>query len=84
MLEIEPSDVAELAGIKPGARLPDLNDIEAPLERLRGRYRWQLLVRGRNGAAVRRAARAGRDAIRRPARAAAVRVIVDVDPYNML
>jgi len=61
-----------------------LGPTPAPLERLRGRYRWQLLLRGRNGAAVRRAAQVGRDAVRRQARAAAVRVIVDVDPYNML
>ena len=35
MLEIEPSGVAELAGIKPGEALPDLAEIEATLERLR-------------------------------------------------
>ena len=35
MLEIEPSAVAELAGIKPGAELPALAEIEATLERLR-------------------------------------------------
>jgi chromosome segregation protein len=35
MLEIEPSAVAELAGIKPGDELPDLAEIEATLERLR-------------------------------------------------
>ena len=35
MLEIEPSAVAELAGIEPGKTLPDLADIEATLERLR-------------------------------------------------
>ncbi|MFQ5665913.1 MAG: primosomal protein N' [Candidatus Binatia bacterium] len=56
----------------------------APIERLRRRYRWQLLIRGRNGTAVRNTARAGRDAVRRQARGAAVRVLVDVDPYNML
>ncbi len=35
MLEIEPSGVAELAGIKPGDKLPELTEIEATLERLR-------------------------------------------------
>src|SRR6185437_12944611 len=35
MLEIEPTAVAELAGIEPGKVLPDLADIEATLERLR-------------------------------------------------
>ena len=61
-----------------------LGPTPAPIERLRRRYRWQLLVRGRNGAAIRRAARAGHDAVRRAARAAGVRVLVDVDPYGML
>ena len=61
-----------------------LGPTPSPLQRLRGRYRWQLLVRGSNGAAVRAAARAGRDAVRRAARAADVRVIVDVDPNSML
>ncbi len=35
MLEIEPSGVAELAGIKPDAPIPDMAEIEATLERLR-------------------------------------------------
>ena len=35
MLEIEPSGVADLAGIKPGEALPELPEIEATLERLR-------------------------------------------------
>jgi chromosome segregation protein len=35
MLEIEPSEVASLAGIAPGAPLPELAEVEAKLERLR-------------------------------------------------
>ncbi|MFN8627912.1 MAG: primosomal protein N' [Candidatus Binatia bacterium] len=61
-----------------------LGPAPAPLERLRRRFRWQLLVRGANGGAVRAAAAAGRVAVRRQARAVDVRVLVDVDPYNML
>jgi primosomal protein N' (replication factor Y) len=61
-----------------------LGPTPAPIERLRRRYRWQLLVRSRNGAAARRAARAAYDAVRRTARTADVRVLVDVDPYGML
>jgi len=61
-----------------------LGPTPAPIERLRRRYRWQLLVRGRNGAAVRRAARYAHDAVRRQARASGVRMLVDVDPYSML
>ena len=35
MLEIEPANVAEIAGLKAGAQLPELAEIEATLERLR-------------------------------------------------
>ena len=66
------------------AGLGILGPAAAPLERLRGRFRWQLLLRHRQGTAVRAAARAGRDAVRRAARAAGVRVVLDVDPYDML
>ena len=61
-----------------------LGPTPAPIERVRRRHRWQLLIRGRNGTALRNAARAGHDAVRRQARAADVRVLVDVDPYSML
>ncbi|HVO28134.1 MAG TPA: primosomal protein N' [Candidatus Margulisiibacteriota bacterium] len=61
-----------------------LGPTPAPIERLRRRHRWQLLIRGRASAAVRRAARSGRDAVHRQARTAGVRVLVDVDPYGML
>jgi primosomal protein N' (replication factor Y) (superfamily II helicase) len=61
-----------------------LGPAPAPLERLRGRHRWHLLVRGRNGASVRQAVHAAHATVRRQARAAAVRVLVDIDPYNML
>lgn len=56
----------------------------APLERLRRRYRWQLLLRSVSGAAVRRVARSARAATASAARAADVRVILDVDPQNLL
>lgn len=61
-----------------------LGPAPAPLERLRGRFRWQILVRGRNGAAVRQTARLGREALRRKAQAIGVRLLIDVDPYNMM
>jgi len=61
-----------------------LGPTPAPIERLRRRYRWQLLLRSRDGAAARAAARDGRTALRRHAKAAGVRVLIDVDPYSML
>jgi chromosome segregation protein len=35
MLEVEPAEVANLAGIEPGAALPDVAEVEANLDRLR-------------------------------------------------
>jgi len=61
-----------------------LGPTPAPIERLRGRFRWQLLLRGTDSTLVRAAARQARDAVRKQSRAGDVRVLVDVDPYNML
>jgi primosomal protein N' (replication factor Y) len=61
-----------------------LGPTPAPLERLRRRHRWHLLLRAQSSAAVRQAAARARHAVRRQARAAGVRLIVDVDPYNTL
>ncbi len=67
-----------------GSGVDVLGPTPAPIERLRRRHRWHLLARSRSGAAVRRAADQGCEAVRRQARAADVRVLVDVDPYSML
>jgi len=54
-----------------------------PLERLRGRYRWQCLLRGADVRALRTVARVARAAAG-TARRARVRITIDVDPYSML
>jgi len=61
-----------------------LGPAPAPLERLRQRHRRQILLRGRSGPALRRAAGEIVQAFHDNARRHAVRLIVDVDPYNML
>jgi primosomal protein N' (replication factor Y) len=61
-----------------------LGPTPAPLEKLRRRYRWQMLLRGSSAAAVHRAAAEARGAVRPLARRRNVRVLVDVDPYSML
>jgi primosomal protein N' (replication factor Y) len=53
----------------------------APLSKLRGWYRWQIVARGEDSAAVRDAVRNALAAWRRPP---GVRVAVDVDPVEML
>jgi primosomal protein N' (replication factor Y) (superfamily II helicase) len=76
--------VATEAQAHAGGETRVLGPTPAPIERLRRRYRWQLLLRGRRSGPLRRAAARARHAIRRDAKAADVRVIVDVDPYSML
>ena len=60
-----------------------LGPAPAPLTRLRGRYRWQILLRGKNGAALRRLAAESTVRDRR-GRASDIRLTVDVDPQNLL
>ena len=56
----------------------------APLEKVRRRYRWHILLRGRSGSELRHAAKAARAAVQTEARHHQIRVLVDVDPYDML
>jgi primosomal protein N' (replication factor Y) len=76
-------EIARLAGpAAAGPALELLGPAPAPLARLRGRHRAQLLVKGRERAAVRAVARAvARAAAALPR---AVRAQVDADPYDML
>jgi len=75
---------AEQARQAAGKTAEVLGPTPAPIERLRGRQRWHLLIRSRSSTAVRRVAAAARAATTRAARAGDVRVLVDVDPYAML
>jgi primosomal protein N' (replication factor Y) len=64
------------------ARSAVLGPAPAPIERVRGRYRWQVLVRAVAPAALRALARAAATQAR-AARGRDLRVIIDVDPYSM-
>jgi primosomal protein N' (replication factor Y) len=54
-----------------------------PLERVRGRWRWQVLLRSAEVRALRALAGAARSVLPGAPRAP-VRLIIDVDPYSML
>jgi primosomal protein N' (replication factor Y) len=60
-----------------------LGPATAPLEKLRGRYRWQILLKAREPRLLHNLARPLLDA-RGGVRDRAVRVTADVDPYGML
>jgi primosomal protein N' len=55
----------------------------APLELLRNRHRWQLIVKGADRSAVRALAWAGRTGLSDSA-LNGVRLAIDVDPIHML
>ncbi len=61
-----------------------LGPAPAPIERLRGRFRWQLLVKARSTGDLHGLLRPLAEATGRRARDAGVRLLVDVDPYGML
>jgi primosomal protein N' (replication factor Y) len=65
-------------------RFSVLGPAPAPLERLRRRYRRQILLRGRSGTAIRRAAATVLEQLRPSARARRVRLIADVDPQSTM
>jgi primosomal protein N' (replication factor Y) len=56
----------------------------APLERLRGRYRWQLVMSSTSTAALHHAVRGVQAAWRTSPEARTIRLVVDVDPVSML
>jgi len=58
-----------------------LGPAAAPIEKLRDRYRWQLLLRSKHSSRVLKLARAARDVL---PNSRAVRLHIDVDPYSML
>jgi primosomal protein N' (replication factor Y) (superfamily II helicase) len=61
-----------------------LGPAPAPIERLRGRYRWQILLKGRDAKALQSLLHPFLQAAERTGRGPAARLSVDVDPYGML
>ena len=70
-----------LRGEKPQAPLEILGPAPAPIARLRNRYRWQILLKGRSRPALLAMARRASALV---PRGRAFRIHVDVDPHNML
>ena len=55
-----------------------------PIEKVKGRYRFQVQIRATDGNLIRHAASEARDKVIESAKKRSVRVIVDVDPIDML
>jgi primosomal protein N' (replication factor Y) len=69
------------AGEKLSTQIEVLGPAPAPIEKLRNRYRWQLLIKGKQIPPLLRLVQQARDAFPHSRTA---RLHVDVDPYSML
>ncbi len=58
-----------------------LGPAPAPIEKLRGRYRWQMLLKGKTSRSLLEFASQSREIL---PRSRGIRLHIDVDPYNML
>jgi primosomal protein N' (replication factor Y) len=61
-----------------------LGPVAAPLPRLQKKYRWHILLKGLKPGPLHSMARALMDRVERPVSKTGVKVIVDVDPVDML
>ena len=61
-----------------------LGPVAAPLPRLQKQYRWHILLKGLSPGPLHGLARALMDRVERPISKAGVKVVVDVDPIDML
>ncbi|MBM4255819.1 MAG: primosomal protein N' [Deltaproteobacteria bacterium] len=75
--------VANMQGIQGDLPLI-LGPAPAPLERLNGRERWHVLIKGGDRRTLHAIVRKTAEELRQQIRAAGVRLVVDVDPYDML
>jgi primosomal protein N' (replication factor Y) (superfamily II helicase) len=62
-------------------RIEILGPAPAPIQKLRNRYRWQLLLKGKQSSSLLELAKQAQAAL---PRSRGIRLHIDVDPYNML
>jgi len=73
---------AQILGRNPGLRI--LGPAPAPIERIRQRYRWQVMVKATAPREMRAALAAMRTQVAAEATCENVRIAIDIDPVNML
>ena len=61
-----------------------LGPVEAPWEKLKGKYRWQLLLKGKNREDLHRFTHAVANSLAPKVKNPGVAVTVDIDPINLL
>jgi len=66
------------------ASLEILGPVPAPISKIKGRYRWQLLLKGGNNRILHQAASLIQEVEKGMIQGRGVRIILDVDPVDML
>ncbi|MBN2419765.1 MAG: primosomal protein N' [Deltaproteobacteria bacterium] len=69
---------------KKGKEIQVLGPAEAPLSKLRGKYRWQLLLKSKNSSLLHYYLERVRDHSRTILKGSGVNMVIDIDPYQML
>ena len=67
-----------------GKEIKVLGPVEAPLAKLKGKYRWQILVKSEGAGLLHYFLREAEGFARKMLRSSGVNLIMDVDPYQML
>jgi len=69
---------------KRGREIRILGPVEAPISRVKGKYRWQILIKGPSVALIRHLVLAVDEVFKGASHLKGVQLIVDVDPYQMI
>ncbi len=83
-MEALAAEAARVLRLRADGRFGILGPAPAAIERLRQRHRHHILVRGPSGALLRQVVGDALPELRAAARSKDIRVIVDVDPQQML
>jgi len=69
---------------KRGTHIRVLGPVEAPISRLKGKYRWQILIKSSRGALMRHLLIRMEKGSKKMLQPMGVQLVIDVDPYRMI
>ena len=91
--EVQTKEAAELLGggirgiladwSKRGSEIQVLGPVEATISRLKGKYRWQILLKSKNASLLRHLVIQVQELSRKILKARGVQLVLDIDAYQM-
>jgi primosomal protein N' (replication factor Y) len=69
---------------KRGKEIQVLGPVEAPISRLKGKYRWQILIKSKSVSLLQHLLNEVETLSKKALRSSGVYLIIDVDPYQMI